>query len=115
MSNTLRHNPNYLNAPDYLLRRRVAAMASLGLLAATGFGLYKGVEAIGDTAPRTEQATELYKVEPGDNPWDIAKDTLGPENEIRPLVQDIVEQSDNDGQPGLQPGEVIELPSKNNQ
>jgi len=50
--------------------------------------------------------TESYIVQPGDTPWGIAREHLGDEVEIRPLVEDIsLQQKD-----GLQPGDRITLP-----
>jgi|AntRauTorcE11897_2_1112592.scaffolds.fasta_scaffold07886_2 hypothetical protein len=49
----------------------------------------------------------------GDTPWNIARNHLGEETDIRPLVAELSEQTKNDGTPsGLHPGDILELPPK---
>lgn len=59
----------------------------------------------GDAQP--EQPTEPYTVQHGDTGWDIAEERTPNSEDVRPLVDDIMEQAGDDG---LQPGETITVP-----
>jgi hypothetical protein len=73
----------------------------------------------GSTEEKPEPATAEYVVgtDPGiDTPWEMAQsieakvDNIKGNQDIRPIVDDIVEQANADGQPGLQVGERIQVP-----
>jgi hypothetical protein len=92
--------------------RRVLAGAALSAATIGGEAVLNN-----DEAPKP--ATAEYIVQPGDTAWNMAENikekinaTPGQEDigDIRPLVDNIMEQADDDGQPGLQPGEGIQLP-----
>jgi hypothetical protein len=94
------------------LRNKVA----IGLTAATvAAGIANHVtDKESETGP--EPAVAEYVVQPGDTAWGIAEqldaaDGVVGNEDIRPQVDDIMEQATQDGNPGLQPGEVIELPA----
>ena len=98
--------------PNYGLRRTVAgALTGLAL-----FGVYKGGEAFVDHMNELEsnpielgdENNSTYVVQEGDSPWSIARNYLGEDADVRPLVNGIREQiGEGDF---LMPGNVIELP-----
>ena len=71
-----------------------------------------------DMAVTVDAKTGPYTVQPNDTAWDIeAKvdanvDGVPNNQEGRPLIDNITKQSEADGQPGLQPGETIQLPTE---
>lgn len=98
--------------PNYGLRRTAAgALAGLALL-----GVYKGGEAFVEHMDALEsnpielgdENNSNYVVQEGDSPWSIARNYLGEDADVRPLVNGIREQiGENEF---LMPGNVIELP-----
>lgn len=102
-------------APNYTLRRKVAAtIAAVGLLGA-GAAAKTGFDTL--NAPEKPVVTDTYVVQEGDTAWNIARqvetnqDGVRGNDEIRPLVDNISEQTKNDGAPRMMPGETIQLPA----
>lgn len=99
--------------PNYALRRVGAAAMAAGLV----FGGVKVADKlVGNSGPIASNAPrDEYIVDHGETPFDIAKlveanhDGVAGNEDIRPFVDDIVNQASKDGVPGLQAGERIQL------
>lgn len=96
----------------YGIRRAVAGtMAAVAL-----FGVYKaGESSISHLHELESSPIELgnednkpYVVQAEDTPWTIARNYLGEDADVRPLVNGITEQIGENG--FLMPGDVVELP-----
>lgn len=100
--------------PKYGIRKTVAgAMAAAVALV----GVYKAGESYvsqihelhNSPIELGNEENKLYIVQGGDTPWTIARNYLGEDADVRPLVNGIREQIGKNG--FLMPGDVIELPS----
>jgi hypothetical protein len=89
-------------------------LVKLGVVATGAVILFSYLEANSnnEAEPSNEsKSTEEIVVKPGDNAWDIANDRTSDENDVRKLVDDIMDQAhEADGQYGLQGGERITVP-----
>ena len=110
--------------PKYTRRQKIAVATAGVILALGGAKLANSnldndtayqrgprveVPADNDTHIQTSESTDTtYIVKEGDTAWGIAREH-DPKGEIRDNVDDITDQSNKDGQPGLQPGEVIKI------
>jgi len=94
-------------------RRAVGAVAAAGALAAGGIGLLNKI----DNGVPTSGEKATYVVQEGDTADQLARqieaahDGVAGNEDVRPMIDDIMKQSNNDGQPGLQVGEKIEVPA----
>lgn len=96
--------------------KKLAAVAVAGVTVVGGIGVGKKIIESTESDKKAEQPTVPYIVQPGDTAWDIAKnveaniDRVADNQDVRPFVDEIMEQARQDGNPGLQSGEVIQLP-----
>lgn len=98
--------------PNYLWRR--AAAFVIALSAATGgvVGVYKSFEDMFKARREVKESelTNTYIVKSGDTAWNIAEERTPDNRDVRPLVDKIMKQTNNDGTPGLQPGDTVLVP-----
>ena len=104
------------------VRRQTKFMRNIALgIGATGIAAVSLISPNTDAQPKEPQtetaatSTVDYTVQPGDNEWDIAhkiQDNTGNHGEVRPLVDQLAQEARQDGQPGLQVGERIPVPTE---
>lgn len=110
-------NPNK-RRPNYAARRAGAvAVAALTLFGGAKVGATAVDEIKAKTQaektgvlPEGQPQTETYIVEPGDTLWEIARDRLGPDADVRPLLHSLRQQPD--ARNGLQPWDELIVPEK---
>lgn len=115
LDTNFRPNPNK-RQPNYAARRFGAAVLAF----TTIFGGAKVAEMALDqskakanganVSPERQSQPEKYVVVPGDTLWGIARDRLGPDADVRPLLHSLKQQPD--ARNGLQPGDELIVPEK---
>ena len=120
--------------PNYFARRATAGLLVLGGLQVAGVNVAGGAEAtvraagaaVESVLPDPNATSDGYKkeikqgkvteytVQPGDTAWQIAREVVGPEREVRDLANELTRQADADGD-GMQPGEQLLIPDSEQQ
>lgn len=86
------------------------------LLGAVALGVSIAGIASKESPDKTKESTVPYIVQPGDTAWGLGKsleaniDRIEGNEDVRVYVDYIKEQASKDGEPGLQIGEVIQIP-----
>ncbi len=102
--------------PKHSLSTRIAAGA---LVVGAGLGahnIYTDIRELSENPIEYgNEDNHFHVVEQGETPWEISRDYWGEDKDIRPLVNGIKEQMEMRGDDFLMPGQVIELPPKDDQ
>ncbi len=108
------------NQPNYHVRRLIAAgLAGAALLgagkAAAGWSdRVNGapVEHYQPNDPNAKRNFHTVIAKPGDTLWGKAREAVGPKENIHPMLEELSQQAEADGKPGLQVGEQLHIPDK---